>query len=54
MIGFFFIGFIIIALIITLGWLKQKHGEDNSRIVNASWMDTDDKFHFISRWGAQY
>ncbi|MCW8858391.1 MAG: hypothetical protein OQK50_03460 [Deltaproteobacteria bacterium] len=54
MIGFFFIGFIIVALVVILGAIKQKNGEDNSRIVNASWLDSDDKFHLISRWGAQY
>lgn len=54
MIGFFFVGFIIIALVISLGRFNQNHGEDNSRILNAAWLDSQDKFHLISRWGAQY
>jgi len=25
-----------------------------SRILNADWLDDEDKFRIISRWGAQY
>lgn len=52
MIGFFFVGFIVVALVILMGALKQKNGEDKSRILNANWLDNTDKFHHISRWGA--
>lgn len=53
----------ILILLITLGVLvpvvlfsntASKSWEDESRIVNAHWLNSADKFHLISRWGAQY
>ncbi len=54
MIGFFIVIAIISTLVVTLNILKLKNGEDNSRIINASCLNSEERFHLISRWGAQY
>ncbi len=40
-------GAIILGLIILGNW------EGEGRIINADWMNPEDKFRLISRWGAQ-
>ncbi|WP_321367722.1 hypothetical protein [uncultured Desulfuromusa sp.] len=39
-------GAFIIGLITLGSW------EGEGRMVNADWLEADEKFHFISRWGA--
>jgi len=38
---------------IILGLLILGHWEGEGRIINADWLEADEKFHLISRWGAQ-
>lgn len=38
------------AMIFGLITLGSREGK--GRMVNADWLDDDEKFHFISRWGA--
>lgn len=40
-------GAIILGLLILGQW------EGEGRIINADWLEADEKFHLISRWGAQ-
>lgn len=30
----------------------QSSNKNEEHIINSSWMSSEDKFHFISRWGA--
>jgi hypothetical protein len=39
-------GAIILGLIILGSW------EGEGRMINADWLDSEEKFHLISRWGA--
>lgn len=51
--GFFFIITVVIVLAVLLpALIKSRSNRDCSRIINADWMDSHDKFHLISRWGA--
>ncbi len=49
----FFIIFLIIAPIILFGDTRATTWEDESRIINARGLSNQDRFHLISRWGAQ-
>ena len=46
------IGFGIVFSLLLLGFLSLKRCESEGRMINADWLDTEEKFHFISRWGA--
>ena len=48
----FFIGLGIIISLFIFGFISLKTWETEGRIINADWLDDDEKFHFISRWGA--
>ncbi|MFK5927414.1 MAG: hypothetical protein QM483_12335 [Desulfuromusa sp.] len=39
-------GMIILGFIIFGTW------EGEGRMINAEWLESEDKFHLISRWGA--
>jgi len=47
------IGLGIIFSLLLLGFFSLATCESEGRMINADWLETDDKFHFISRWGAQ-
>ncbi len=42
---------ILFSLLIS-GFISLKTWESEGRIINSEWLDDDEKFHFISRWGA--
>ncbi len=46
------IGFGIVSLLLILGFLSLERGESEGRIINVDWLEAEEKFHFISRWGA--
>lgn len=48
-----FIGFGIIFSLLIFGSISLKTWESEGRIINADWLDDDEKFHLVSRWGAQ-
>ena len=48
-----FIGFGIIFSLLIFGFISLKTWESEGRIINANWLDDEEKFHLISRWGAQ-
>ncbi|MCD6582099.1 MAG: hypothetical protein J7K90_09880 [Desulfuromusa sp.] len=48
----FFIGFGIVFSLLIFGFISLKTWESEGRIINASWLDDDEKFRLISRWGA--
>ncbi|MEA3545696.1 MAG: hypothetical protein U9R69_10840 [Thermodesulfobacteriota bacterium] len=48
-----FIGFGIVFSLLLFGFITLKTWESEGRIINADWLDADEKFHLISRWGAQ-
>lgn len=48
-----FIGFGIIFSMLMLGFFALERHESEGRIVNADWLSSEEKFHLISRWGAQ-
>ena len=47
-----FIGLGIIFSLLLLGFFSLATGEGEGRMINADWLDEEEKFHFISRWGA--
>ncbi|MDX2493469.1 MAG: hypothetical protein QNK27_00710 [Desulfuromusa sp.] len=47
------IGFGIIFSLLLFGSISLKTCESEGRMINANWMDDKEKFHLISRWGAQ-
>lgn len=46
------IGLGIIFTLLIFGFISLKTWESEGRIINASWLDDEEKFHIISRWGA--
>jgi len=48
-----FILLLVIAPVVLFSDIKSAHWEDDSRIVNARGLSNRDRFHLISRWGAQ-
>lgn len=52
MTGIFLIITIVFALTVLPGLLKSKSTKDHSRMINADWMESHEKFRMISRWGA--
>ena len=46
------IGLGIIFSLFVMGLISLKTVESDGRIINADWLNDDEKFHFISRWGA--
>ncbi len=48
-----FIIFLIIAPIVLFSDIRSTTWEDDTRIVNARGLSSQDRFHLISRWGAQ-
>lgn len=50
----FCVGSVLLLLLTLTGILRIKIWDDGSRIVNATWLDSKDKFHLLSRWGANY
>ena len=38
---------------IILGFVTLGNWEGEGRMINAEWLGAEEKFHFISRWGAQ-
>jgi hypothetical protein len=50
----FCVGSVLLLLLTLTGILRIKIWDDESRIVNATWLDSKDKFHLLSRWGANY
>ncbi len=49
----FFIIFLIVAPIVLFCDTKSTTWEDDSRIINARGLSSEDRFHLVSRWGAQ-
>ena len=49
----FIISFLIIAPIVLFSDVRSTLWEDDSRIINARGLSSEDRFHLISRWGAQ-
>ena len=47
-----FIGFAIIFSLFIFGFISLKTWESEGRMINADWLDDDEKFRLISRWGA--
>ena len=43
--------FLLLALSVIL---RIKIWDAESRIINATWLNSTDKFHLLSRWGANY
>ncbi|MCF6265049.1 MAG: hypothetical protein L3J57_00705 [Desulfuromusa sp.] len=50
---FLLIGFGIIFALLILGFFSLERCESEGRMINADWLDYEEKFHLISRWGAQ-
>ncbi|MDA3903143.1 MAG: hypothetical protein PF441_06835 [Desulfuromusa sp.] len=48
-----FIGLGIMFSLLMLGFFAMERCESEGRIVNAAWLSSEEKFHLISRWGAQ-
>jgi len=46
------IGFGIVFSLLMLAFFSLERCESEGRIINVDWLDTEEKFHFISRWGA--
>ena len=46
------IGLGIIFSLLMLGFFSLERCESKGRIINVDWLDSEEKFHFISRWGA--
>ncbi len=46
------IGFGIIFSLLIFGFISLKTWESKGRIINADWLDDEEKFRIISRWGA--
>ena len=42
----------IISFLVILGFITFGDWESKGRMVNANWLTDEEKFHFISRWGA--
>ncbi|MEA3363429.1 MAG: hypothetical protein U9Q61_09230 [Thermodesulfobacteriota bacterium] len=47
-----FIGLGITFSLLVFGAILLKCEESKGRIINADWLNDEEKFHFISRWGA--
>ena len=48
------VGTVLLLLLFLSGILRIKIWDAESRIVNASWLDSSEKFHLLSRWGANH
>jgi len=46
------IGLGIIFSLLILGFFSLERRESEGRMINVNWLENDEKFHFISRWGA--
>ncbi len=46
------IGLGIIFSLMLLGLFSLERHESKRHIINADWLETEEKFHLISRWGA--
>jgi len=46
------IGFGIVFSLLMLGFFSLERCESEGHIINADWLETKEKFHLISRWGA--
>ena len=46
---FWFCALLFLALV---GRLVMRNGENPSRMINADWLDSSEKFNLITRWGA--
>jgi hypothetical protein len=54
MIYIFLLGFVVIVFSLMLSsFFSSKSWETDGRMINADWMASEEKFHFITRWGAQ-
>lgn len=48
----FFILCIALVILIIIGDSKLEIWNSKRRMINAEWLDDDDKFDLIARWGA--
>ena len=46
------IGLGIIFSLLILGFFSLDRCESEGRMINVDWLENEEKFHFISRWGA--
>lgn len=49
----FAIGACLLFILVLSGYLRLKTWESQGRVVNADWLDNDEKFKLLTRWGAQ-
>ena len=48
-----FLFLVLTAIFIIIPSFLDDNSEKNEgHIINAAWLNSEDKFHFISRWGA--
>jgi capsular polysaccharide biosynthesis protein len=53
MIYILLLGFVVVIFSLMLSsFFSSKSWESDGRMINADWMATEEKFHFIARWGA--
>lgn len=52
---FLLAGAVVLVIVLTIpGLVKLDTCHSKSRILNADWLTEEDRFHIVSRWGAQY
>ena len=52
---FLLAGTVVLIVVMTIpGLVKLGSCSSKSRILNADWLTEKDRFHIVSRWGAQY
>ena len=52
MTGLFLFFVLTVIFLVVPSFLELNAESNEEHIINASWLDSEDKFHFISRWGA--